>query len=245
MRPSVEIVPVDALSSIEQGQTRAQVTGDAEATRGLRPDDIEWLASGISPGPTRHLDMWPLLLAAEQEIPPGGGYAMHPHHELETVTIVLGGSYLHETEHGDRALVSAGDVAVVSTGRGGAHQETTQPGAPLRSIMMWARSNTPDGEPAFAHRAFPDRVNRLVTVVSGSGAAGALAINAGIEVLAGKLDRGATVACDLGRARGYVIPTDGAIEIEGAVARPGERALVKGEFELRAIEPTEVVVVAA
>src|SRR5437868_93127 len=156
-RRHVQIVPVRALSQMEDGHTRGHVTGDAEATRGLRSDDIAWLASGGMRGTTSHLDLGPVLIAAEQEIASGSGYPMHPHHGLETITIVLDGSYTHETGSGDHAIVSVGDVAVVSTGCGGSHQETAQPGTPLRSIMVWARSNAPRSAPRFSHRSFCDR----------------------------------------------------------------------------------------
>ena len=230
---------------MEDGRTRGHITGDAEATRGLRCDDVAWLASGVASGKTSHLELGPVLIAAEQEIPPGSGYPMHPHHGLETITIVLDGSYVHETGSGEHAIVSVGDVAVVSTGCGGLHQETTRPGAPLRSIMVWARSNAPRSAPGFSHRSFCDRENRLVTVASGSGAAGALPVNANIEVLAGRFDRSAQCACDLGDARGYVIAGNGAIEINGVIAHPGERALITGDVEIRALEPTDLVLLAA
>ena len=185
-RPTV--IPTRELSCMDEGRTRGHVTGDLDATRGLWPDDIAWLASGfMAPGEVSYLDLAPILIVAEQQSPPGAGYAMHPHHGLETITLVLDGAYLHETDRGARSIVRAGDVAVVSTGAGMAHQETTLPGAPLRSIMLWARSNA-DGEPAFANRAFAERTNRLVSVASGRGVSGALATRAAIDVLAGTFE---------------------------------------------------------
>jgi redox-sensitive bicupin YhaK (pirin superfamily) len=237
----IEVVPVERLIRLDDGCTLGQLTGDPTETRGLRHEDLGWLASGIAPAEGAPLDLFPVLVAAQQVIPPGVGYRMHAHHGLETVTIVLAGSYVHELGH-DRAVVAAGEVAVVSTGRGAAHQETTRPGPPLRTIFLWVRSNAPDGHPGFACRRFADRANRLVTVVSGSGASGALPVCAALEVMTGRFDRGREIRCQL--ARGYVIPADGAIEIAGTVVQAGERARVYGELTARALAPTEVVVVA-
>lgn len=236
-----EVVPIDRLIRLDDGCTLGHLTGDPADTAGLRHEDLSWLASGIAPPEVDPLDLFPVLVAAQQEIPPGVGYQLHAHHGLETITIVLAGSYVHELGE-DRTLVSAGDVAVVSTGRGAAHQETTQPGPPLRTIFMWVRSNAPDGTPGFARKTFADRANRLVTVVSGSGAPGALPVCAALEVMTGRFDRGRELRCAL--ARGYVVPTDGAIDIAGTVVRAGERARVVGELTARTLDPTEIVIVA-
>lgn len=238
----IEVVPRERLVRLDDGCTLGHLTGDPSDTEGLRREDLGWLASGIAPAAADPLDLFPVLVAAQQEIPPGVGYRMHAHHGLETVTIVLAGSYVHELGD-DRAVVSAGDVAVVSTGRGAAHQETTRPGPALRTIFLWVRSNAPDGAPGFTRRTFADRANRLVTVVSGSGAPGALPACAALEVMTGRFDRGRELRCEL--ARGYVIPTDGSIDIAGTVVRAGERVRVTGELAARAVEPTEIVVVAA
>ena len=240
----IDVVPVGRLVRLDDGCTLGHITGDPEAVRGLRPEDLGWLASGTQPDEISALDLFPVLIAAQQDIPPGNGYTMHHHHELETITIVLEGSYVHETL-GSRELVSAGDVAVVSTGRGTAHQETTQPGPSLRTIFLWVRSNAPGGTPRFTRRAYADRANRLVAVASGRGTPGALATCAALDVMTGRFDQGRDVRCDLDGARGYVIPTDGAIEIAGVRVGAGDRASVTGMLAARTLEATHIVVVAA
>ena len=231
------------LSIMDDGWTRAHVTSDFDTLRGLYPDDVAWLATGFEePGERACLELGPVLIAAEHSIAPGSGFPAHPHRLIDTITICLAGSYRHETGDGNSIIVSAGDVAVVSCGRGVSHCETTQPGEQLKTIMFWVRSNAPDREPRVECARFAERRNRLVPVASGRGAPGALVSCSDVDVLTGTLDTGVIVEHDLGFAAGYLLAT-GAVEIDGAILEPGARLFVAGELSVLALEPADVVLV--
>jgi quercetin 2,3-dioxygenase len=233
-----EIVAPTNLSVMDGGQTTGHVTGDLESLRGIEPDDIEWLASGFAqPGVVDYLDSSTILIAAEQRIAPGGGYPMHYHRGIETVTIVLAGAYRHETD-GDADVARAGDVTVVTTGTGMSHAEATLD-QPLHSFMFWLRARP--SAPRVARKSFGQR-HGFVAVASGRGTPGAVATAADVEIYAATLVRSATAAHDLGDARGYLMTT-GAIEIAGHVAPAGSRMFVSGQLHVRALEATELALV--
>ncbi len=241
--PTISVIDVDSLSDMDGGWTRGHVTGDFDAMRSFVPDDIAWLASGFvsdRPRSTSYLDLPPVLIATMQEIEPGAGYPMHPHRGIDTITVMLSGSYLHEDTLGGCELIGPDAVTVVSSGRGFEHQETAQPGDKLRSVMFWVRSNTPDAAPRVATRTIPrhERTDRLVGI--------GLDVSADLEIVTGVLTRGADVVHDLTR-RGYLISTAGAIDVNGVRAEAGERVLIggPGRIAIRAVDATEIVLLSA
>ncbi len=241
--PTIEVIDVDSLSDMDGGWTRGHVTGDFDAMRGFPPDDIAWLASGFvsdRPRSTSYLDLSPVLIATMQEIEPGAGYPMHPHCGLDTITVMLSGSYLHEDTLGGREIIGPDAITVVSSGRGFEHQETALPGDKLRSVMFWVRSNRPDSAPRVATRTIPrhERTDRLVDI--------GLDVCADVDIVTGALTSGAEVTHEL-TGRGYLISTRGAIDVNGVRAAAGERVLIggPGHIAIRAIDATEIVLLSA
>ena len=235
----IELISAAMLSTMDGGWTRGHVVGDFDSTRGLFEDDVAWLASGFTSEAPRSTS-YPVLIAALQDIAPGSGYAMHPHVNLATVTIVLEGSYLHEDGTGDSSIVGSDDIAVVAAGATPfAHQETVQRGAPLRSAMFWLRAR-PGTASGFATRTIArgDRTNRLVSI--------GLPIAADVEVHTGVLTRGSTVehTCS---GDGYLMATRAAIDVNGIRAEPGDRVLLSGsrDIEITAHGTTDVVLLTA
>lgn len=48
---------------------------------------------------------------------------MHPHSDMEIITLVLSGQITHEDTHGGNAIVGPGGVQVMSAGSGLQHSE--------------------------------------------------------------------------------------------------------------------------
>jgi quercetin 2,3-dioxygenase len=53
----------------------------------------------------------------------GGGFGMHPHDNMEIITIPLKGKLAHKDSMGNGAIVSAGEIQVMSAGTGIYHSE--------------------------------------------------------------------------------------------------------------------------
>jgi redox-sensitive bicupin YhaK (pirin superfamily) len=60
----------------------------------------------------------------------------HPHAGLETVTLVLQGSFAYHDSIG-KGVLRAGDAQWMTAGRGIVHGEATPPGEPLRVLQLW------------------------------------------------------------------------------------------------------------
>jgi redox-sensitive bicupin YhaK (pirin superfamily) len=131
-RSEVEIIRRDELGvfSIDNGRTRVLYT-----------------SSLIKLGEVGHRELDPLLTFANDELQPGSGFKLHPHENVEVITIVLEGSLDHQDTAGHKGRVSVGEVALMSAGTGVRHAEFGNPDVPTRSVTIWLKPRTMNKAP--------------------------------------------------------------------------------------------------
>lgn len=76
-----------------------------------------------------------LLLDHFEKSPANASFPDHPHSGIETVTRVLEGDILHEDFLGSHGSIEAGDIQVMTAGRGIMHAEVPQEGA--SGLQLW------------------------------------------------------------------------------------------------------------
>jgi redox-sensitive bicupin YhaK (pirin superfamily) len=135
-RADVEVIRRDQLgvSSIDSGRTR-----------------VRWTSSIVEPGRVGYRELGPLLTFAYDEVPPGSGFKLHPHENVEVVTIVLEGSLDHEDTAGNTGRVKAGEVALMSAGSGVKHAEFGNRDVQTRSVTIWLKPRTMNKPPSHAN----------------------------------------------------------------------------------------------
>jgi quercetin 2,3-dioxygenase len=133
-------------------------------------------------------------------------------------------------------------------GTGIVHAEYNQEKQPTRLFQIWIQPDRHGAAPGWGTRQFP-REGGLAVLASGRAAdadSGALPLNADAAVLAGTLQAGETAQLTLAPGRGvYLVPTTGAVEVNGMLVGPRDGAAISGESELTitASESTELVLV--
>ena len=134
------------------------------------------------------------------------GFPPHPHADMEIITYVRTGAITHQDSMGNKGRTEAGDVQVMSAGKGVAHAEYNQEDEDTTLYQIWIQPKTRGGEPYWGAAKFPkdDRAGALVTLASGfedDQAKGALPIRQDARVLAATLTKGqaADYALDPGR----------------------------------------------
>jgi redox-sensitive bicupin YhaK (pirin superfamily) len=83
----------------------------------------------------------------EDIIQPGGGFGMHPHDNMEILTIVLDGSLEHQDSMGNGGVIRPGEVQRMSAGRGIRHSEMNPSSdEPVHLYQIWLLPNRRDGD---------------------------------------------------------------------------------------------------
>jgi redox-sensitive bicupin YhaK (pirin superfamily) len=68
---------------------------------------------------------------------PDSGFPTHPHREMEIVTVVLEGQVTHQDSTGQEITIGAGEVQVMTAGRGIEHAELNRAADPTEFIQIW------------------------------------------------------------------------------------------------------------
>lgn len=218
--------------------------------------DLGWLRAKYhfavsADGNPAHAALGPLIVWNDDEIAVGSGFPMHGHRDMEIITYVRQGLLGHRDTLGSEGTIHAGDVQVMSAGRGIRHAEFNKGEVPLKVYQIWLQPRETGGEPAWDTRPFPrsDRSGRFVVLASGfRGDEGALPIRADARVFGAMLKAGESVRHELSPARrAYLVVASGRIEVNGEPVGPldGVAITQAAAAQISALEDSELVMVDA
>ncbi|MDO9172468.1 MAG: pirin family protein [bacterium] len=151
-------------------------------------------------------------------VAPGTGFPMHPHRDMEIVTLVLRGEMTHQDSLGNRAVIRAGDVQRMSAGAGLTHSEHNLGTEPVHIYQIWIFPERKGLTPSYDQRTFDpdDRRNRLHPVASGRGDAGAVTLHADAVIHRCDLDAGRVVTHEAAAGRRtFVYVESGRLLVDG------------------------------
>ncbi len=185
-------------------------------------NEVGWLSSRFSFSFANYYDpnrmgFGTLRVLNDDVIAAGSGFGMHPHANMEIITVVTDGVLEHKDSSGNGGLLHPGDVQVMSAGSGIAHSEWNGSDVePLALFQLWIETNNPNAEPRYDQKTFTFPNNVLVPVTSGLDDDGALPIYQNARVLVGTYTEGATGTYQLGAGRGlFVLVIEGAFIVGG------------------------------
>jgi redox-sensitive bicupin YhaK (pirin superfamily) len=215
--------------------------------------DIDWLSARYHFSFANYYDparngLGPLLVWNDDTIQPGTGFGPHGHRDMEIITYVRRGAISHRDHLGNEGRTEAGDVQMMTAGKGIRHAEYNLEDEVTQIFQIWIEPSVRGLEPRWAARRFPkaERSGELVVLASGRGNdAGALPIHQDAAILGATLAPGECVRHRLGNGRrAYLVPARGRIEINGAPAKARDGILVTGEADLAitAQEDAEILV---
>ena len=199
----------------------------------------------------KNMGWGPIRVWNDDEIAPQSGFPPHPHADMEIITYVREGAITHKDSLGNQGRTEAGDVQVMSAGSGIRHAEYNLESDTTRLFQIWIEPSERGGAPSWGARPFPkgDRAGRFVALASGvAGDEDVLPIRTDARVLGATLKAGETTEYAIGADRhGYLVPTLGAVEVNGVRLEPRDGAAIRDEAVLRvtALQDAEVVLVDA
>ena len=96
----------------------------------------------------------PLRVINDDTIAPGQGFGMHPHRDMEIITVMVEGELSHRDSMGHAEVLAAGEVQAMGAGTGVVHSEINQSERSCRLLQIWIEPSSAGGPPTYAQRAF-------------------------------------------------------------------------------------------
>ena len=147
-----------------------KITIHKETERGQ--SNLGWLTSRFSFSFANYYDPTKMgfgtLRVINDDIIAGGtGFGMHPHQNMEIITILLEGVLEHKDSMGNIGTIISGEVQVMSAGTGIYHSEYNHSlSEPLKLLQIWVLPKTKDIQPAYNQAKYTLIQNQLQTIVS-------------------------------------------------------------------------------
>ncbi|MBK6281923.1 MAG: pirin family protein [Draconibacterium sp.] len=113
-------------------------------------------------------------------ISPARGFDLHPHQDMEIITIPLSGALRHTDNMGNEEIISTGEVQVMSAGTGIWHSEfNASKTFDLSLFQIWIFTIKKGLKPGYNQKKFDEteRVGKWQLLVSPNGQNNALSIN--------------------------------------------------------------------
>jgi redox-sensitive bicupin YhaK (pirin superfamily) len=178
----------------------------------------------------------PLRVINDDIIKAGNGFGFHPHRDMEIITYVRTGTVIHKDSLGNEGRTSAGDVQVMSAGRGIIHAEHADPDADTTLFQIWIHPRERGISPRWDQKAFPkapvsDGLNLLVSGRAEDAGSDALLIHSDAAIYGGHLVKGSELTHRL-KGSAYVVMSEGEATVNGTALKKGDGAEVTGEDTL-------------
>ncbi|HEX2605760.1 MAG TPA: pirin family protein [Flavisolibacter sp.] len=148
---------------------KSQVYGKGE--RGLK--DIGWLKSNFTfsfsdyYNPVRS-SFGSLVTFNDDYVEAGRGFGIHPHANMEIISVLLQGKMNHIDTLGYKTVIEEGGVQIMSAGSGLRHEEYNIGEEEVNFLQIWIQPKQQNIQPRYQQRSFPKagRINELKTIVS-------------------------------------------------------------------------------
>ena len=166
----------------------------------------------------------------------GGGFGAHPHRDMEIITYVIDGALEHSDSMGHKEALRAGEVQVMSAGKGVVHAEYNHSkDKDVRLTQLWIIPRNKGTEPRWEQKGWDPalRHNQLLPVVSDGSTPGTLAIDQDASIYVSTLDAGREVVHETRPGRKtYVFVIEGELDVNGTALSAGDQGRIADETRL-------------
>jgi redox-sensitive bicupin YhaK (pirin superfamily) len=120
---------------------------------------LDWLDSWHTFSFSSHHDpAWmgfgPLRVINDDTIAAGRGFGMHPHRDMEIITVMVEGQLNHRDSMGHAEVLRAGEVQRMSAGTGIVHSEINDGDQPCRLLQIWIEPSSAGIAPDYEQKPF-------------------------------------------------------------------------------------------
>ena len=123
----------------------------------------------------------------------GGGFATHPHRDMEIITYILEGELEHKDSLGNGSIIRPTDAQRMSAGTGILHSEfNPQPDKPVHLLQIWILPEKKSIAPSYEQKDFSKKrkLGEPCLLASRNGRDGSLIIHQDVDLYVLELDKG-------------------------------------------------------
>lgn len=158
----------------------------------------------------------------------GKGFGIHPHANMEIISVLLQGQMNHIDTLGYRTNIEPGGVQIMSAGSGLRHEEYNVGEDEVNFLQIWIQPKLQNINPRYQQRSFPKekRVNQLQTIVSNEEGQGHCWINQNAKLSLGYFDTDREVTYRFNPVNKclFVFLIEGKIRVDGTDLEPRDAA---------------------
>ncbi|MFP5520506.1 MAG: pirin family protein [Bdellovibrionia bacterium] len=178
----------------------------------------------------------------------GQGFPMHGHRDMEIITYVLNGTVEHQDSLGNKAQTKAGDVQVMTAGRGIRHSEyNPDVSQDLELLQIWLLPSEKSLNPGYRQRFYSrdEKLNQLLLIASPEGEHGSMTIASQAKLYAAVVTSAKKIEHSTNTSAGYWVQVArGEVQVNDISLKTGDGlALEELEMlELKSNSEAEVLV---
>jgi redox-sensitive bicupin YhaK (pirin superfamily) len=179
-----------------------------------------------------HMGFRALRVINEDFVAPSLGFGKHPHRDMEILTYVLEGAVRHEDSLGSSETLVPGELQHMSAGTGVRHSEMNpSPTETLHLLQIWLIPNQMGIAPVYEQKKFAiqDQPNQLHLLASKDGRDNSFVIASDAELLAAKLEPGASVEHTFRGGHGWLQVARGSVQVAGGTLKAGDGLQISDE----------------
>jgi len=187
-----------------------------------------------------------LRVINDDSINAGAGFGMHPHRDMEIITIVTKGALEHRDSEGNQGIIHAKEIQYMSAGTGIYHSEHATDAEDTELFQIWIYPNKQGYMPHYEQRSFRSLTHTKGwhTLVSGDGRDDSIQIHQNAQISIASLENGEKLEMPkIKNNRGLLLlVVEGVLTIEGTVLERRDEIQITqiGVHTIEALDSTQV-----
>ena len=187
-----------------------------------------------------------LRVINEDVIAGGGGFAPHPHRDMEIVTYILDGALQHKDSLGTGSVIRPGEIQRMSAGTGIVHSEfNASRERACHLLQIWIVPSKNGIEPSYEQKTIDPKAvaNRFARIASPDPLENEVRIVQDAEIWTAKLDKDVELIHTLAPGRrAWLQVAQGEISLDDQSLRRGDAAAItdQNNVTVRARAPAEL-----
>lgn len=197
-------------------------------------NDIPWLSTYYLFSFANYLDpqntsFGPLRVFNDDTIKGKSGFDMHPHRDMEIITVVLEGKVTHKDSMHNMGIVAEFEAQAMTAGTGVTHSEHNLEGRPLKLYQVWFTPNAKNLTPSYSKIVYSkkDLNNTLFPIASNIKKGKSLKINSDATFYRAIFQNNHRETIKpSGKLKYFIYVTDGIIKVNDKTLRTKDQARI-------------------